>query len=349
MKKIWLLTTILICWLLLTGCDKLNSEIDEMRALELAQTKEWRIELCNNKILAEVDSWATNFVWEEIIYNEWDEEDWHVDNFIYFIWSNWEDKVYGCGLGRYWKFINLYPVDQDFLNSEKYKELEELRDMLTIKDEEPAAEETLEPTYKILDWTWYVWCPWWCENWEDSEYIEWYLYQYTSPELWLKITTPINYMHSKDIFHVKYDGPLFEQIWNGIYSIENKEWEWWTYDNAESIQMFEKDPKQSLEKYIRENLLKEWCVLEVDNESLSYDENIIWAKNNTFYWMNEDLEIYNVPEPWKVKWNNCHLDKNWESTGIFIESEDWKKYYIIKKSDWCAPWPCSIFGKIEIL
>ncbi len=211
--------------------------------------------------------------------------------------------------------------------------------------EEPVVE---EPTYDILDWTWYIWCPWWCEDWSDEEYVKWYLYQYTNPELWLRITTPINYMHSKDIFHVKYDGPLFEQIWNGIYSIENKEREWWSYDIAESILMFEKDPSQSLEQLLRENLLKDWCVLEFDNGSLNYDKNIVWTKNNTFYWMNEDLKIYDVPEPWKVKGNDCRHDKLWR-TGIYVESEDWKRYYIINKNDWCAPWPCSIFWKIEIL
>ena len=218
-------------------------------------------------------------------------------------------------------------------------------DTCAVDIEEPVVE---EPTYDILDWTWYIWCPWWCEDWSDEEYVKWYLYQYTNPELWLRITTPINYMHSKDIFHVKYDGPLFEQIWNGIYSIENREREWWSYDNAESIQMFEKDPNQSLEKYIRENLLKDWCVLEIDNESLSYDKNIVWTKNNTFYWMNEDLKIYDVPEPWKVTGNDCRHNKLWR-TWIYVESEDWKRYYLINKNDWCAPWPCSIFWKIEIL
>ena len=149
MKKIWLLTTLLIGSLLLTGCNKLNSEINEIRALELAKTKEWRIELCNNKILAEIDSWATNFVWEEIIYNEWDEEDWHVDNFIYFIWSNWEDKVYGCGLGQHWKFINLFPIDQEFLNSEEYQQLEQLREMLTEEDIDELVVEEVN-THKII-------------------------------------------------------------------------------------------------------------------------------------------------------------------------------------------------------
>ena len=218
-------------------------------------------------------------------------------------------------------------------------------DSCAVDIDEPVVEES---TYEILEWTWYIWCPWWCEDWNDEEYVEWYLYQYTNPELWIRITTPINYMHSKDIFHIKYDWPLFEQYENGIYSIENKEWEWWTYDNAESIQMFEKDPNQSLEQLLRENLLKEWCVLEFDNESLNYDKNIVWAKNNTFYWMNEDLKIYDVPEPWKVTGNDCRHDKLWR-TWIYVESEDWKRYYLINKNDWCAPWPCSIFWKIEIL
>ena len=178
MKKIWLLTTLLIGSLLLTGCNKLNSEIDEIRALELAKTKEWRIELCNNKILAEIDSWATNFVWEEIIYNEWDEEDWHVDNFIYFIWSNWEDKVYGCGLGQHWKFINLFPIDQEFLNSEEHQQLGELREMLTKEDiDELVVEEVNTPKiiwdniptiesfwifHNIEEWTIML------DNWEES-------------------------------------------------------------------------------------------------------------------------------------------------------------------------------------
>ncbi len=178
MKKIWLLTTILIGSLLLTGCNKLNSEIDEIRALELAKTKEWRIELCNNKILAEIDSWATNFVWEEVIYSEWDEDSRHSDNFIYFSWSNWENKVYGCGLGRYWKFINLYPVDQDFLNSEEYQQLGELREMLTEEDiDELVVEEVNTPKiiwdniptiesfwifHNIEEWTIML------DNWEES-------------------------------------------------------------------------------------------------------------------------------------------------------------------------------------
>ena len=137
MKKIWLLTTLLVAGLLLTGCNKLNSEIDEIRALELAKTKEWRIELCNNKILAEVDLWATNFVWEEISYSEWDEEDWNANNYIYFIWSNWEDKVYGCSLGQHWKFIKLFPIDQEFLNSEEYQQLGELREAIKSSWEQP--------------------------------------------------------------------------------------------------------------------------------------------------------------------------------------------------------------------
>lgn len=232
-----------------------------------------------------------------------------------------------------------------------FVENSEIIDDCVIEDwcmQEPVVEEIWGPNYEILDWTWYIWCPWWCEDWSDEEYVEWYLYQYTNPELWIRITTPINYRHSKDIFHVKYDWPLFEQYENGIYSIENKEWEWWTYDNTEGIKMFEKDPNQTLEEYIRENLLKEWCVLEFDNESLSYDKNIIWAKNNTFYWMNEDLKIYDGPEPWKVIGNDCRHDKLWR-TGIYVESEDWKRYYLVNKGDWCAPWPCSIFWKIEIL
>ena len=178
MKKILLLTTLLVGGLLLTGCNKLNSEIDEIRALELAKTKEWRIELCNNKILAEVDSWATNFVWEEVIYSEWDEDSRHSDNFIYFSWSNWEDKVYGCGLGQHWKFINLFPIDQEFLNSEEYQQLGELREMLTEEDiDELVVEEVNTPKiiwdniptiesfwifHNIEEWTIML------DNWEES-------------------------------------------------------------------------------------------------------------------------------------------------------------------------------------
>ena len=255
MKKIWLLTTLLVAGLLLTGCNKIVIENPEI-----------------------IDDCVT---------------------------VDWEDS---CA------------VDID----------------------EPIVE---EPTYDILDWTWYIWCPWWCEDWSDEEYVEWYLYQYTNPELKIRVTTPVNY---KNIFYELSEEPLFEQYENGLYSIENRERGWWSYDIAESILMFEKDPSKSLEQLLRENLLKDWCVLEIDNESLSYDKNIIWAKNNTRYWMNEDLQIYDGPEPWKVIGNDCRHDKLWR-TGIYVESEDWKRYYLINKNDWCAPWPCSIFWKIEIL
>jgi len=186
MKKIWLLTTLLVGGLLLTGCNKLNSEIDEIRALELAKTKEWRIELCNNKILAEVDSWATNFVWEEVIYSEWDEDSRHSDNFIYFSWSNWEDKVYGCGLGQHWKFINLFPIDQEFLNSEEYQQLEQLREMLT---EEDIAEYTwIFHNNYVDDNNQYLWdiSISWDSHWKlkVSKLDTWYIYKYTFDAWW---------------------------------------------------------------------------------------------------------------------------------------------------------------------
>ena len=339
MKKIWLLTTLLIGSLLLVWCDKLNSEIDEMRALELAQTKEWRIELCNNKILAEVDSWATNFVWEEVIYSEWDEDLRHSDNFIYFSWSNWENKVYGCGLGRYWKFINLYPVDQDFLNSEKYKELEELRDMLTVKDEEPVTEEA-KPIEVLWVTEYYLDMNYQIKSW-DNYIMEEYKKEPTNDPIYL------------NSFDDKYDF-IWKMYWNVLLTwyLENRTVaEWYFYetqeemDNAPKVENWyikyypnwDDNPKSLNLWYMRENIFParesfnkwDWDAIiavwsrffsaRIDSISHFPWDELPWEMygNNLHHFVNDwkihtfRVEIFQPPFEWEW-WYAESVIKNWE-------------------------------------
>lgn len=330
MKKIWFLTTLLVGGLLLTGCNKLNSEIDEIRALELAKTKEWRIELCNNKILAEVDSWATNFVWEEVIYSEWDEDSRHSDNFIYFSWSNWENKVYGCGLGRYWKFINLYPVDQDFLNSEKYKELEELRDMLTVKDEEPVTEEA-KPIEVLWVTEYYLDMNYQIKSW-DNYIMEEYKKEPTNDPIYL------------NSFDGKYN-IIWKRYWNVLLTwyLENRMVaEWYFYDTQEEMDNAPKvenwyikyypnwdDNPRSLNLwYMRENIFPA-------RESFNkWDWDAIIAVWSRFFPARID-SISHFPWdelPWEMYGNNLHHFVNdWKihtfRVEIFQPPFEWEWWY----------------------
>ena len=330
MKKIWLLTTLLIGSLLLTGCNKLNSEIDEIRTLELAKTQEWRIELCNNKILAEVDSWATNFVWEEVIYSEWDEDSRHSDNFIYFSWSNWENKVYGCGLGRYWKFINLYPVDQDFLNSEKYKELEELRDMLTVKDEEPVTEEA-KPIEVLWVTEYYLDMNYQIKSW-DNYIMEEYKKEPTNDPIYL------------NSFDGKYDF-IWKMYWNVLLTwyLENRMVaEWYFYetqeemDNAPKVENWyikyypnwDDNPKSLNLWYMRENIFPA-------RESFNkWDWDAIIVVWSRFFSARID-SISHFPWdelPWEMYGNNLHHFVNdWKihtfRVEIFQPPFEWEWWY----------------------
>ena len=248
MKKIWLLTTLLVAGLLLTGCNKTTVENPEI-----------------------IDDCVT---------------------------VNWEDYCV---------------ADID----------------------EPVVE---EPTYEILEWTWYMGCIWWCEDWSDEEYVEWYYYKYTNPELWLRITTPSwdgwNYNEG---FRIKRETPIFKLVDNTIYSLEYDYASNWSISDAEFIKVYDKDPSISLENLLKEQYQN--CIInKVESKNLR-NFHWFWA---FFYDIKSDRWLWE---------NNCNAREEWEwwSLVFYVESKDENKYYKVWVNDWCAPWPCSIFWNVEAL
>ena len=167
-----------------------------------------------------------------------------------------------------------------------------------------------------------VWC--WPENYGDV-YITWYLYTSTYPDLWLKITTPKGY----DTFYKKLETPIFVRKWNKI-----------TYwNNVEYLEVFEKSENEDLEKIIREKHLNKNC----------YIDEYEWEQNKVRGYSDK---IYTIVDSNKNVWWDCIADNESVEQDYkiarYFESKDKTRYYKLMFTDWCAPWPCSIFWEIEI-
>lgn len=176
-----------------------------------------------------------------------------------------------------------------------------------------------------------VWC--WPENyWE--KYVTWYLYTTTYPDLWLRITTPTWF----ETFHKKAESPIFTRNWNRISYMN------WDRE-VEYLQVYDKKESESLENLIKQKHLKEWCVVIEYNY---YTQGTVFAD---YPW----TILYNVfDESWWMPWKCLPDDeaKVWDEwdwrTIFYFESKDKTKYYKLARTDWCAPWPCSMFWEIEI-
>ena len=190
-------------------------------------------------------------------------------------------------------------------------------------------------------WKWQMPCIWWCDNWKDTEYVEWWYYEYTNPSLWVKITTPDwENGNWNTIFLEKRETPLFLLSWNSIYSLE------YVRDNedlkhAEYIKWYKKDSLMSLEELLDKTYSSSWCNLRKYDINQSLGTHFKWAWEYYYEFVSNDGNVY----------NDCAWE-DWENWGwpiIFIESKDWEKFYKVSIWDWCAPGPCSIFWKIEVL
>lgn len=200
-----------------------------------------------------------------------------------------------------------------------------------ITDENKDETKTEQLSNYIEEWTWYVWSP----GWWEVELITWYIYTYLFPEVWLKIITPVQY---NDTFYKKRDDLLFvlsgnrisyiPSFWDEIKDKENYVWDY--------IEIFEKKAEESLDEILTSSIDNK-CILESD--SSNYD----WFEWSIMYSINTNPELFQVEKPWLVS-DRCELE--W---GIYIESKDKTKYYKIYSIDWCAPWPCSAFWKIEFI
>lgn len=179
----------------------------------------------------------------------------------------------------------------------------------------------------------------WCfpeDYWNDL--ATWYLYTTKYPDLWLAITTPEwAWDYYEWIFRSKAQKPIFEQKWNRISYMVN-----WQED--EYIQVYEKSESESLEEIITKKHLNDGCVINVRNY---YDQKMISAN---YPW----TIIYDIRDvSWAMPGKCIPNDENktWKDDHRLVryfESSDKTKYYKVVFTDWCAPWPCSIFWKIEI-
>ena len=175
-----------------------------------------------------------------------------------------------------------------------------------------------DPQTQITVWCWpmYYW----------SAYITWYIYTSVYPDLWLRITTPAWY----DTFYVKSESPIFIREWNRI-----SHW-------AEFIEVFEKSENESLENIIKKQL-KNWC--SISEDIISYEDQTKITSSNP------KTQIYSILDNWdSYVSNNCFDDILDDTRPLiwFFESPDKTKYYELVFTDWCAPWPCSMFDEVEV-
>lgn len=116
------------------------------------------------------------------------------------------------------------------------------------------------------------------------------------------------------------------------------------WQEDEYIQVYEKSENESLEEIITKKHLNDGCVINIRNY---YDQKIISAD---YPW----TIIYDIRDESWVMPGKCILDdenKTWKDDSRLVryfESSDKTKYYKVVFTDWCAPWPCSIFWKIEV-
>jgi hypothetical protein len=83
------------------------------------------------------------------------------------------------------------------------------------------------------------------------------------------------------------------------------------------------------------------CIVKENSFDHWYSSPFVWFK--WYYYM--------VSNSWNSYEKECGRDE-WEWMWpmiLFLESLDGTKYYKVWMWDACAPWPCSIFWKVEIL
>lgn len=205
-----------------------------------------------------------------------------------------------------------------------------------IEELQPELTETIEVS------TWKYGIPWWM----DDEFYIGNIYTYTYPDFWLRITTPLAYFWEtiSDETNVEplITGPIFQKEWNKIYGVINQAWVYLENSIGEYIKVYDKDPNDSLLDIIQQKHLNSWCAAFND---LEYQDKIFWAED-VYYIFSESMVIdsRNI---------TCYPDDedNEEAFKVirYFESKDKTKYYKMSFLDWCAPWPCTIFGKVEVL
>ena len=173
-------------------------------------------------------------------------------------------------------------------------------------------------------------------------FITWYVYTTKYSDLWLRITTPAwwRMMEPDWIFLTKSDKPIFVRKWNRISYFHPTVWE-----EMEYIEVYEKSKNESLEDIIKNKHLNKWCKVGKDIINYYHQNRVVapypWIEIFEPIWMSWGWW------EWCIADNESQIDNG--RIPRFFESPDKSKYYKLSMMDWCAPWPCSIFWKIEVL
>lgn len=170
---------------------------------------------------------------------------------------------------------------------------------------------------------------------DGQEYLQtiitWYLYTYTYEDLWIKLTTSALY---DPYFFNKTHERIYGRYQNMIYHTR-----WGNTWRGDYIAVFEKHPQTSLAQEIETHHLGAGCKIEtgIFDEKTTYYESMIGF----------DV-VYIEDKDWQT---TCTYDTQFPQRKmplVFVmHPKNPNKYYKIATSDWCAPGPCSIFGKIE--
>ena len=380
MKKIWLFLSLLTCSILLTGCFH-NEEpevIDDCIFPEDCAIDEPTEEDFSNKYLTafwtepfwdiEISWWIAKLsspmydtdyevpvtVWQEWenYYFKWEElegefikkdciDGWKWDMHYYTVWvAKFRDYYYEwCGDDEQWIKMSDEDVPEDYYQYQE--DDEEMRIGRIIKERIANWFEDIQSCMESLNqyqpermpWdpqtTITVWC--WPLYYGDV-IVTWYLYTSVYPDLWIRITTPKWY----NSFYEKSETPIFIRDWNKI--------SYW--NDAEYIRVYEKSEDESLLDIINTNHLNPNCSAHKRKYEDLGNKIVYWSLDESIY------DIHYEDDHWRIFYEECIADDEATEPDYrivrYFESPDKTKYYKMVFTDWCAPWPCSMFDEVEI-
>ena len=379
MKKLWLFVSLLFCGLLLTWCFNDTEVIDDciipedcIENPDLQQTylvgywmePFWDIEISWWIATFSSPMYETDVVEPITIRQEWDNyyfsgedlewefilkdciDGWKWDMHYYTVWvAKIRDYYYEwCGDWIEWIKMSdedvpedyyqyqpddencqpvFYPIDHEVfpyadIMEEKVKNwFCNMESCMQTLDQYPPEWMPWDPQTQITVscWPMYYW----------ETIITWYIYTSVQPDLGLRITSPKWY----DTFYVKSETPIFVRDWNKI-----SHWQ-------EYIRVYKKSTNESLFDIVESNLNKGCFASPVEFE---------W-QNKIYGNINNKMIYQIVDKEWNIWWD-CIADnesKEQNHTLVrYFESLDKTKYYKLVFTDGCAPWPCSMFGTVEV-
>lgn len=372
MKKIWLFLSLLTCSILLTWCfikiktepnnkpeKPINEDLSNKYLTAFWTEPFWDIEIKN--WIAKLSSPLFDTEYEEPVtitkewdnyYFKWEELEgefilkdcidwWKWDMHYYTVWvSKFREYYYEwCGDDEQWIKMSDEDIPEDYYQYQENEEEIRIQKIVEekianwFKDIQSCMESLDQYQPERMPWdpqtTITVWC-WPLNYWEVI--VTWYIYTSVYPDLWIRITTPKWY----NSFYEKSEIPIFVRDWNKI-----------SYSNdAEYIKVYEKSEDESLLDIINSKHLNTNCSAHKRMYEDLGNKIVYWALDEAIY------DIHYEDEQWRIFYEECVADDEATEPDYrivrYFESPDKTKYYKMVFTDWCAPWPCSIFGEVEL-